>query len=343
MIYPHTVKMSWGGDIELEARELPAWAADQPLTWTVASGQGSILDLGGIKIRFTGPQAGPFVPTKTVIHLYAGDGLVGECTITFAIIAPSRERDPPEGFPKPPEPDPPPEEEEIIPTVDCGVDPEHPEEPLKIHPAEYMAGPLEEVHIGIVKIWEVCEEGCYTWKISSGGGTLLCNCGREAVYLTPRLNAECEANAVIDLIYCERVIASCYVTINTWGRAGLAYVIFETPDFGAGGDIWGRAQRYDCQDEPLQPLTWLHLWVTRAYSTFAGKYQWYVSENKYVGGVFDTLGDIPMAILQAAYPAHTVDARTRNMKRAGCCPMGLIGHEYFIEEKEEHEDANAPG
>lgn len=323
------------------------------MTWTISSGQGKFLDLGANRIKYIGPEWGPDVPNKTVIHLYAGEEIVGECTVNLAVIAPKVEPETAALLPKEPEPEPPPEEEEILEPVDCGVDPENPLEPLKIRPTEVMAGPLQEVKIGIVKIWQVCEEGCYTWRISSGGGQLLCNCGREAIYLTPRVNAECEANAVIDLIYDERVIASCYVTINTWGPSSLAYVVFkkpaiegmdlypgwrasEKPGIPAGVEapswvIVGRAQRYDCNDRPLQPLMYLHIWCSCGYSIFAKKWQIYIGEYRGVGGVYDTLEEVPMHILYKNHPDQTVDSRTLWMKRGGCCPYGLIGITYGFE------------
>jgi len=353
MIYPHTVEMSWGGDVELEARDLPDWAEAQPLTWTISSGQGSIIDLGGIKIRYIGPQAGPDVPDKTVIHVFAGDEIVGECTITLKVILPIYKPEPLPGIPKEPDPDPPPKEEDVVPTVDCGVDPEHPEEPLKVRPTEVMAGPEEEVTIGIEKIWEVCEEGCYTWRIAYGGGKLLCNCGRQAIYLTPSVNGECEANAMIELIYCERVIAECYVTINTWDRRGEAYVLYDRDahwDWGDYDPAWRGAQSpspppgvlapswflrdyasiYDCGDRLIRKFDYLQQWWHCSWVPIRKEWQIYCSARCYGPSGFKTLEEIPMGKIRYPYPKDK-DLRRPWMKTGGCCPLGLVGIAYLIQ------------
>lgn len=353
MIYPHTVEISWGGDVELQARDLPEWAEAQPLTWTISSGQGSILDLGGIKIRYIGPEAGPDVPNKAVIHLYAGEEIVGECTITLKYIIPKITPEPLEELPKPPDPDPPPKEEDVVPTVDCGVDPEHPEQPLKISPTEIAAGPLQEVKIGIVKIWEVCEEGCYTWRIASGGGKLLCNCGRQATYLTPRINGMCEANAVVELIYCERVIASCYVTINTWSGRAPAYVLYDRNahwDWGDYDPAWGGRQpaappegvaaaswflrdyvrTYDCADRLISKIDYLSQWWHCSWVPIRKEWQIYCSHRCYGPWGFKTLGEIPMGQIRPPYPKDK-DLRTDWMKQGGCCPLGLVGIAYLVQ------------
>ena len=227
MIYPRKASLSWGGNIDLGARDLPEWAATQPLSWTITSGQGSIVDLGGMKISFTGPEGGPDVPTRTLIHLFAGDSAepVGECTITFDIplMDPALLRD----LPTEPEPDPPPEEKEIIIPVECCADPEDPREPLKITPVQVSMGPDEDLYIRIPRIHKDCMHGCYTWRIAYGGGRLICNCGPRAVYRSPSLNRMCEDNALIELI-CDTVpIAHTYVTINTWAGGVVAYETFE--------------------------------------------------------------------------------------------------------------------
>lgn len=227
MIYPHKVNLSWGGSVELEARDLSEWAAAQPLSWTITSGQGSILDPSGIKVQFVGPDAGPDVPLNTVLHLFAGESaeIVGECTITFDVplMDPALLRD----LPREPEPDPPPEENEIEVPVECCADPEDPSKPLKITPVEVSMGPDENLYIRIPKIHSDCERGCYTWRIAYGGGRLLCDCGPRAIYRSPSLNRQCENNALIELI-CDTIpIAHTYVTINTHGAGAIAYETFE--------------------------------------------------------------------------------------------------------------------
>jgi len=227
MIYPHTVHLSFGGDVELEARDLPDWAYRQPLSWSITFGQGSFLDLEGIKIRFTGPEWGPDVPTRTVIHLFAGQPgeLVGECTISFDIplMDPKLLRD----LPQEPEPDPPPEEDEIEIPIECCADPEDPTKPLKITPTQVSMGPDENLFIRIPRIHEDCQHGCYSWRISYGGGRMICDCGPRGVYRSPLLNRECENNALIELICATVPIAHVYVTTNTHGPGTIAYETFE--------------------------------------------------------------------------------------------------------------------
>jgi len=88
MIYPHKVQMAFSGSQELEPLDLPDWAIGQELSWTISSGLGTLLDIGSDRVRFTGPAAGVGVPDQTVIHLYALDQVVGECTVNLAAVPP---------------------------------------------------------------------------------------------------------------------------------------------------------------------------------------------------------------------------------------------------------------
>ena len=227
MIYPNKADLSWGGHVELQAADLPDWATAQPLSWTITSGQGSIVDLGGNKIRYIGPEGGPDVPLNTVIHLFAGEPgeLVGECNVAFTIplMDPKMFKD----LPQEPEPDPPPEEEEVEIPIECCADPEDPREPLKITPTEVLIGPDKNLYIRIPRIHEQCERGCYTWSISYGGGRLLCDCGPRAIFRSPLLNRQCENNTLIELICGGVPIAHVYVTTNTHGAGAIAYETFE--------------------------------------------------------------------------------------------------------------------
>jgi len=345
--------MSWGGDVELEARDLPDWAEDQPLTWTISSGQGSILDLGGIKIRYIGPQWGPDVPTKTLIHLFAAEEIVGECTITLAMITVVVEPEPPTGLPTQLEPEPPTKEEDIVPTVDCGRDPENPDQPLKIRPTTTRAGPNQEVIIEIEKIFKVCEHGCYTWRIAYGGGMMLCACGRKAIYYTPSLNGRCEDNAMIELVYCERVIAKCYVTINTWGERQPAYALYDRMlhfYFGFWDKPWRELQEvpppagvtapifylldwahiYDCNDELIVKKPYIDV---ACYCNYGGRPPRWIITVPYPGipyQEYKSLAEIPMYKLNYLYRKDE-DLRTDEMKVGGCCPAGLVGLAYLLE------------
>jgi len=199
--------------------------------------------------------------------------------------------------------------------------------------------------IVIKRIWEVCDDGCYTWSLSWGGGKLLCNCGREAIYQAPRINEECEHNAQVDLIYNFEVIATCHIVINTWGRRGVAYAIYQKvhhhwetaqqPLTGGGaaplptgvhfGSWYIRAygKTYDCQDEIVREFQHVGVHCMCGYSSWQQKWLIYVGEYAGVHGVYEQLADIPIHIIQGRYPARVEDRRTATMKAGGCCPMGL--------------------
>jgi len=345
MIYPHKIDMTWGGFHELEPRDLPEWALDQPLQWTISSGQGTLLDIGSDRVRFTGPAAGPAVPDQTVIHLYVGEDVVGECVVTLATVPAELWRVPSPDLPPEPEPEPPPEDQDIQEPVDCGKDPTNPREPLVISPTHAMIFPLQMLSIVITRIWEVCEDGCYTWELSWGGGKLLCNCGREAIYQAPRINEECEHNAQIDLIYNFEVIATCHIIVNTWGRRGVAYAIYQKvhhhwetgqglPSSG-GASPWPKGvltaswyiraygKTYDCQDEIVREFQHVDIPCHCGYSSWQGKWLIKVGEYAGVGGSYEQLADIPLWIIDGRYPARVEDRRTAIMKAGGCCPMGL--------------------
>ena len=345
MIYPHKVEMHWAGFQDLEPADLPAWTADQPLSWTIDTGQGSLLQIGSDKVRFTGPEAGIGVPDRTVVHLYAGEELVGECTIVLATVPAALWGPPSADLPKEPEPEPPPEDEDILEPVDCGKDPYKPREPLKIRPIHAMVFPLQKLSIVVVAIWEVCADGCYTWKIAWGGGQLLCNCGRECIYQAPRMNENCEDNAQVDLIFDHRVIASCEIVVNTWGRHDVAYAIYQKVHHhwetgqglpsGGGASPWPKdvltaswyirayGKTYDCGDEIVREFQHVDIYCHCGYSAWQEKWLIYVGEYAGVHGVYEQLADIPIHIIQARYPARVEDRRTKVMKAGGCCPMSL--------------------
>jgi len=365
MIYPHRVEMTWGGFHELEPRDLPEWALEQPLQWTISSGQGTLLDIGSDRVRFTGPAAGPDVPDQTVIHLYVGEDVVGECVVTLATVPAELWRVPSPDLPPEPEPEPPPEDEDIQEPVDCGKDPTSPREPLVISPAHAMIFPLQMLSIVITRIWEVCEDACYTWEISWGGGTLLCNCGREAIYQAPRINYECESNAQVDLIFNFEVIASCHIVINTWGRSGVAYSITQLahhdwttamwPLTGGGaaplpvgvkyGTWWikGYGKTYDCQDQVVREYAYVTISCICGYSAWQQKWLIKVGEYAGVGGSYEQLADIPLWKIHGRYPAAVKDLRTPIMKAGGCCAEGLQELHWMPDEQREFLEAHREG
>lgn len=306
-------------------------------------------------MRFTGPEAGLGVPDRTIIHLYAVDDIVGECTVTLAAVPAALWRAPSPDLPPEPEPEPPPKDEDIQEPVDCGKDPASPREPLVISPAHAMIFPLQKLAIVITRIWEVCEDGCYTWEIAWGGGTLLCNCGREAIYQAPRINYECERNAQVDLIFNFEVIASCHIVVNTWGRSGVAYAIFQKvhhhwataqgPLTGGGaaplpkgvhfGSWYIRAygKTYDCQDQVVREFQHVNIPVICGYSAWQQKWLIKVGEYAGVGGSYEQLGDIPLWIIEGRHPPRVEDLRTPQMKAGGCCTEGLEGLHWMPDEQ----------
>ncbi len=365
MIYPHKVEMHWAGFQDLEPADLPAWTAGQPLTWTIDTGQGSLLQIGSDRVRFTGPEAGKGVPDRTIVHLYAGEELVGECTIVLAAVPAAFWGPPSADLPSEPEPDPPPEDQDILEPVDCGKDPRNPREPLKISPVHAMVSPLQKLSIVVVAIWEVCADGCYTWKIAWGGGILLCNCGRECIYQAPRMNENCEDNAQIDLIFDHRVIASCEIVVNTWGRSDVAYAIYQqvhhhwesgmsrisevgtgTLPKGVKFGLWyirGYGKTYDCQDQVVREFQHVSVLVTCGWSAWQQKWLIHVYDYKGVQGVYEQLADIPLWIIQGRYPARVEDRRTKVMKAGGCCPMSLEDDRLIPDEQKAFLDAYREG
>ena len=347
--------MSWGGSQELEPADLPAWTEGHKLTWTISAGQGSLLEIGSNRIRYTGPERGPEVPNTTVIHLYAGEEIVGECTVTLQLIRPPMYPEPLPDLPPEPEPEPPPEDQDIQEPVDCGKDPASPREPLVISPAHAMIFPLQKLAIVITRIWEVCDDGCYTWEIAWGGGILLCNCGREAIYQAPRINYECERNAQVDLIFNFQVIASCHIVVNTWGRSGVAYAIFQKvhhhwetgqglPSTG-GATPWpagvltrswyirAYGKTYDCQDQVVREFQHVDIPCHCGYSAWQGEWIIKVGEYAGVGGSYYELAEIPIWIIQGRHPARVEDLRTPQMKAGGCCAEGLQELHWMPEEQ----------
>jgi len=297
-------------------------------------------------IRYTAPAEMPIVYPYAVIHLYAGTELVGECTITFKSIEPKPEPLESEILSKEPEPEPEPQEEEIIEPHDCCADPDRPDEPLKIEPTSIRAGPNQPVIIGIKKLWRDCDDGCYKWQIAHGGGKLLCACGKQAIYLTPSLNRMCEANATIELICTDQVVATCHVTINTWGEREPAYITYDrdlhftfefwdapwagehgvAPPPGITAPVfylvdWRHV--YDCNDNELSKNPYIKEQIIATYNPI--KKQWvYIPHIVGIpGGEYDSYTAIPIHSIRQQYKDDE-DVRTHDMKESGCCPEGLI-------------------
>lgn len=349
MISPSNPQISWGSSIDLEARELPDWTEGQPLSWTISSGQGSLLDPSGIKIKFTAPQGGPDVPHKTVIHLYAGvqGQLVGECTVTLAADLPWAKLL--EELPQEPEPEPPPEEEEIEEPHDCCADPHQPDEPLKVVPSQIQADPLQKYSIRIPYIYEECDDGCYDWIIKSGGGTLLCDCGPRAIYQAPRTNENCEANAVVELICNGEPVAQCYISINTLWHKEAVYAEYDhEPTWetsgprppvkaGVGGTPPAEAtyqwlhlkfymRLYNCMSELIIERPYHNYTFSWGYSMWQAKWFLYTITTGAPFANYESQKDIDWSHLNI--PADQ-DIRTDYQKLRGCCPLKLLIKQFY--------------
>lgn len=341
MIRPKSVQMSWGGTHDLEAVDLPDWTRGQELTWSITAGQGSIQVLEAHKIRFTGPPAGPRAADQTLIHVYSGSEVVGECTIFLAALMAERIAERAQGLPPEPEPEPPPTEEEIIPPLDCCADPKNPDQPLNIIPEKIQLEPFQRVSIRIPFIYKDCDQSCYTWKISKGGGVLDCACGARAIYRAPRYNENCEDNAVVDLICLKKVVAQCHIAINTHWSTEHAYAEYDQkptwtytgtdrgergdppipcPSGGQGSYLHLRyyVYIYNCMGELI---------IKRPYHSFDFWWGWSIYGNKWVlqdmtpldfFGSYDSQGDIPISKLRIR---SDEDLRSAYMKKRGCCPL----------------------
>jgi len=350
MIYPHTVQLGWGGSIDLEPRDLPDWAAGQVLTWTITSGQGILFPIGEDRQRFTAPKAAPGVPTQTVIILYAGDEPVGEAVINMAAYEVPQYRKPPEEITPEPEPEPPPTEEEIADPLDCCVDPHNPDQPIQIIPTSVTIGPYERVGIRIPFIYQDCDEGCYTWKISRGGGILECSCGAKAIYRAPKSNRDREKNALVRLFCDKKPVAECKIAINSYWATEHAYAEYDDgPTWTSDGPILKpmgdppaipatmgnqkylnlvyNMQLYNCMSEMVLERPYHQFRFQWGYSVMGEKWVLQDISPFDVFGSYDAIGDIP---LKKLHIPRAQDLRTTWMKSRGCCPD--VAYEKLIME-----------
>jgi hypothetical protein len=177
---------------------------------------------------------------------------------------------------------------------------------------------------------------CFTWAISSGGGSLSAVRGYATVYTAPSSNADCASNPTITLS-CNAIAADTLeIAVNAYVGGVEAYSVADTcsanfycsggtgcANIGDSNYACELTKSYDCTG--VYKAAWTSFYAYRAHIG-GGVYEWSIySCNLVYMGVkcADAVGGCGcLSVFNGDYFTH--DLRTGAMISGGCCPEALL-------------------
>ena len=236
--------------------------------------------------------------------------------------------------------------EEIYRGHDCCKDYTNPKNNLSIQPYRSVIGPRDSIRLWAKGFHLDCDQGCISWELIKGAGSLQNEFGDENVYYSPAYNEGCEGNATIVLNCGGYVAAWAYVATNMYTPATLpAYLrLLPSPKlYRFIGDTDVLQNPITSAPGPGFGVTWLERYMGRSYlcdSTFYGEYllmtitkryifdwekgKWYITESPRTFTTQIVNDKIPFGWKYVPGKSQTIDIRSPRMKTEGCCPQQLL-------------------
>jgi len=186
-------------------------------------------------------------------------------------------------------------------------------------------------------------EGCFSWEITAGAGSLSTNSGKITVYTAPSNNGECAGNPTITLTSTSGATATLKIAINCYVYGGLAYATINGTDGGVGavcnfllpcgsGYINGTELVYKC-DGSWYGTTycscyspywacWIGDWPCETYGCYkaCAEEACVPCDQEWVEYMYNTYCPGYSSITCGSIR----DTRTSAMKTGGCCPAALL-------------------
>ncbi|MFA5457311.1 MAG: hypothetical protein WC261_06740 [Synergistaceae bacterium] len=166
---------------------------------------------------------------------------------------------------------------------------------------------------------------CYSWQITSGGGSLSAATGKSVVYTAPSSNANCSSNPTITLTCGGANVGSITIAVNQVTDNYAALLVNGSCLQGCTGS-WRCIYSYDymqtkykCSGDVYSGPTKMNICESSVGCDAVPNVCDYLKSNcdnsaycKAAGGCCNT------------YTVGLVDLRTEAQKAAGCCPAGLL-------------------
>jgi len=168
---------------------------------------------------------------------------------------------------------------------------------------------------------------CYTWTITSGGGSLSAATGKSVVYTAPSSNADCASNSTIALTCDRSVVDTVTIAVNQVTSIYAAYEFNDECEQGCR-IVGARCEyyyqylktKYTCNGDVYSGPTIMSIQT----SSVGCAYTDYPSCTNLKNNCDGVAHCVAAGGCCNDYIHGFVDLRTPAQKAAGCCPAGLL-------------------
>lgn len=177
----------------------------------------------------------------------------------------------------------------------------------------------------------VQSDECYSWQITSGGGSLSASTGKSVIYTAPSSNANCSSNPTITLTYGGNVVDTLQISVNAYTNMGK--VAFR--QICTGGPAYNTS---NCDNQGEYPICYVSFRVYDCLGRDMRALNGYPDETCFIAmyeaqqGGPDSCINSACADVDPGTPGCSCgwvegvlyDVRTPDMITGGCCPAALI-------------------